>query len=110
VTIGNGVKVQNNISIYEGVEIEDDVFLGPSMVFTNVVNPRSFIVRKTEYRKTLIKRGASPHFSPEFVARRCKVPRMRGPRTGDPEARRPQPRRRPRSAHARLGRLGAGGN
>lgn len=59
VAIGNGVKVQNNISIYEGVEVEDDVFLGPSMVFTNVVNPRSFIVRKSEYRKTLIKRGAS---------------------------------------------------
>ena len=46
VKVGNGVKVQNNISIYEGVEIEDDVFLGPSMVFTNVINPRSFIVRK----------------------------------------------------------------
>lgn len=57
--IGNGVKVQNNISIYDGVEIEDDVFLGPSMVFTNVMNPRAFIVRKTEYKKTLIKKGAS---------------------------------------------------
>lgn len=59
VKIGNGVKAQNNISIYEGVEIEDDVFLGPSMVFTNVNNPRSFIVRKTEYRKTLVKKGVS---------------------------------------------------
>lgn len=59
VTIGNGVKVQNNISIYEGVEIEDDVFLGPSMVFTNVVNPRSFIVRKDEFKKTLLKKGCS---------------------------------------------------
>lgn len=59
VTIGNGVKVQNNISIYEGVEIEDDVFLGPSMVFTNVVNPRAFIVRKEEFKKTLLKRGCS---------------------------------------------------
>ena len=59
VTIGNGVKVQNNISIYEGVEIEDDVFLGPSMVFTNVINPRSFIVKKEEFRKTLIKKGCS---------------------------------------------------
>lgn len=59
VIIGNGVKVQNNVSIYEGVEIEDDVFLGPSMVFTNVVNPRSFIVRKEEFKKTLIKRGCS---------------------------------------------------
>ena len=59
VKIGNGVKVQNNISIYEGVEIEDDVFLGPSMVFTNVVNPRSFIVRKDEFKKTLLKKGSS---------------------------------------------------
>lgn len=59
VTIGNGVKVQNNISIYEGVEIEDDVFLGPSMVFTNVINPRAFIVRKDEFKKTLLKKGCS---------------------------------------------------
>ena len=59
VKVGNGVKVQNNISIYEGVEIEDDVFLGPSMVFTNVVNPRSFIVRKEEFKKTLLKKGCS---------------------------------------------------
>ena len=59
VTIGNCVKVQNNISIYEGVEVEDDVFLGPSMVFTNVINPRSFIVRKEEFKKTLLKRGCS---------------------------------------------------
>ena len=59
VTIGNGVKAQNNISIYEGVEIEDDVFLGPSMVFTNVINPRAFIQRKDEFKKTLLKRGCS---------------------------------------------------
>ena len=59
VTVGNGVKVQNNISIYEGVEIEDDVFLGPSMVFTNVANPRAFIQRKDEFKKTLLKRGCS---------------------------------------------------
>ncbi len=59
VKIGNGVKVQNNISIYEGVEIEDDAFLGPSMVFTNVINPRSFIIRKDEFKKTLVKKGAS---------------------------------------------------
>lgn len=59
VKIGNNVKAQNNISIYEGVEIEDDVFLGPSMVFTNVINPRSFIVRKEEFRKTLLKKGSS---------------------------------------------------
>jgi len=59
VNIGSDVKVQNNISIYEGVEIEDDVFLGPSMVFTNVINPRAFIVRKEEFKKTLLKRGCS---------------------------------------------------
>jgi UDP-2-acetamido-3-amino-2,3-dideoxy-glucuronate N-acetyltransferase len=59
VRVGNGVKVQNNVSIYEGVEIEDDVFLGPSMVFTNVINPRAFIQRKEEFRKTLLKRGCS---------------------------------------------------
>ena len=59
VTIGSGVKVQNNISIYEGVIVEDDVFLGPSMVFTNVINPRSFIVRKEEFKTTLLKKGCS---------------------------------------------------
>ncbi len=59
VTMGNGVKVQNNVSIYEGVEIEDDVFLGPSMVFTNVINPRAFIQRKDEFKKTLLKKGCS---------------------------------------------------
>ena len=57
--IGTGVKVQNNVSIYEGVECEDDVFLGPSMVFTNVINPRAFIVRREEFQKTLLKRGCS---------------------------------------------------
>ena len=57
--IGNNVKIQNNVSIYEGVELEDDVFCGPSMVFTNVVNPRSHVSRKHEYRRTLVKRGAS---------------------------------------------------
>lgn len=59
VTIGNGVKVQNNISVYEGVEVEDDVFLGPSMVFTNVINPRAFIARREEFKKTLLKKGCS---------------------------------------------------
>lgn len=59
VKIGNRVKVQNNVSIYEGVEIEDEVFCGPSMVFTNVINPRSFIERKSEFKKTLVKRGAT---------------------------------------------------
>lgn len=57
--IGNGVKIQNNVSVYNGVIIEDDVFLGPSMVFTNVINPRSFIERKDEFKKTYIRRGAS---------------------------------------------------
>lgn len=59
VILGNGVKVQNNVSIYEGVGCEDDVFLGPSMVFTNVINPRAFIVRREEFKKTLLKRGCS---------------------------------------------------
>lgn len=59
VKIGNGVKVQNNVSIYEGIEIEDNVFLGPSCVFTNVTNPRAFIVRRDEFKKTLLKRGCS---------------------------------------------------
>ena len=57
--IGDNVKIQNNVSIYEGVELEDDVFCGPSMVFTNVINPRSHVSRKNEYRRTLVKRGAS---------------------------------------------------
>ena len=59
VKIGNNVKIQNNVSVYEGVELEDDVFCGPSMVFTNVINPRAFIERKHEFRKTLVKRGAT---------------------------------------------------
>lgn len=59
VVLGNNVKVQNNVSIYTGVICEDDVFLGPSMVFTNVINPRSAIVRKHQYQKTLVKKGAS---------------------------------------------------
>jgi UDP-2-acetamido-3-amino-2,3-dideoxy-glucuronate N-acetyltransferase len=57
--IGDNVKIQNNVSIYEGVELEDDVFCGPSMVFTNVINPRSHVSRKDEYRRTLVRRGAS---------------------------------------------------
>lgn len=57
--LGNNVKVQNNVSIYEGVELEDDVFCGPSCVFTNVMNPRSHVSRKHEYRRTLVRRGAS---------------------------------------------------
>jgi len=59
VVIGNNVKIQNNVSVYTGVELQDDVFCGPSMVFTNVINPRSHIVRKHEYRRTLVKQGAS---------------------------------------------------
>ncbi|HEU4953917.1 MAG TPA: acyltransferase [Gemmatimonadales bacterium] len=57
--LGSNVKVQNNVSIYEGVELEDDVFCGPSCVFTNVTNPRSHVSRKSEYRRTLVRRGTS---------------------------------------------------
>jgi UDP-2-acetamido-3-amino-2,3-dideoxy-glucuronate N-acetyltransferase len=59
VVIGSNVKIQNNVSVYDAVTIEDDVFCGPSMVFTNVYNPRSAVTRKDEYRKTLIKKGAT---------------------------------------------------
>lgn len=59
VVIGNNVKVQNNVSVYDAVRLEDDVFCGPSMVFTNVHNPRSAVTRKSEYRPTLVKRGAT---------------------------------------------------
>src|ERR1700759_925187 len=59
VVIGNNVKIQNNVSVYTGVILEDDVFCGPSMVFTNVINPRSHVVRKDEYKTTRIRRGAS---------------------------------------------------
>jgi UDP-2-acetamido-3-amino-2,3-dideoxy-glucuronate N-acetyltransferase len=57
--LGDNVKVQNNVSIYEGVTLEDDVFCGPSCVFTNVINPRSHVSRKAEYRRTLVRRGAT---------------------------------------------------
>jgi UDP-2-acetamido-3-amino-2,3-dideoxy-glucuronate N-acetyltransferase len=59
VVIGNNVRIQNNVSVYDAVTLEDDVFCGPSMVFTNVYNPRSHLSRKTDYRRTLVKRGAS---------------------------------------------------
>ncbi len=59
VALGNNVKVQNNVSLYTGVICEDDVFLGPSMVFTNVINPRSHVNRKSEYKRTIVKKGAS---------------------------------------------------
>ena len=59
VKVGNGCKIQNNVSVYKGVELEDNVFCGPSMVFTNVVNPRAFIERKSEFRKTLVQTGAT---------------------------------------------------
>ncbi|MGE5927256.1 MAG: acyltransferase [Gemmatimonadota bacterium] len=59
VRIGNNVKIQNNVSVYEGVTLEDDVFCGPSCVFTNVMNPRSHVSRKAEYRQTLVRRGTS---------------------------------------------------
>ena len=57
--VGNNVKLQNNVSVYEGVELEDDVFCGPSMVFTNVLNPRSHVSRRNEYRRTVVRRGAT---------------------------------------------------
>ena len=59
VTIGNGVKIQNNVSVYNGVVLEDGVFVGPSVVFTNVINPRSFIERKTEFKRTVLKKGST---------------------------------------------------
>ncbi len=59
VKLGKNVKIQNNVSLYTGVECEDDVFLGPSMVFTNVINPRSAVNRKNEYAKTIVRKGAS---------------------------------------------------
>ena len=59
VVIGNNVKIQNNVSVYDAVQLEDDVFCGPSMVFTNVYNPRSAVTRKDEYRRTLVRRGAT---------------------------------------------------
>ncbi len=59
VTIGDSVKIQNNVSVYTGVELEDDVFCGPSCVFTNVINPRSQIVRHSHYQRTLVRRGAT---------------------------------------------------
>ena len=59
VRIGDNCKIQNNVSVYTGVELEDDVFCGPSMVFTNVINPRSHVSRKEEYRRTLVRKGAS---------------------------------------------------
>ena len=69
--IGDNVKIQNNVSVYEGVELEDDVFCGPSMVFTNVVNPRSHVSRKSEYKRTLVRRGSSIGANATIV---CGVP------------------------------------
>lgn len=57
--VGDGCRIQNNVSIFDGVKLEDDVFVGPSVVFTNVLNPRAFVCRKGEYRPTLVRRGAS---------------------------------------------------
>ena len=59
VVLGNNCKIQNNVSVYTGVQCEDDVFLGPSMVFTNVINPRAAVIRKDEYKPTILRRGAS---------------------------------------------------
>jgi UDP-2-acetamido-3-amino-2,3-dideoxy-glucuronate N-acetyltransferase len=67
VRIGSNVKIQNNVSVYTGVVLEDDVFCGPSMVFTNVVNPRSAVIRKDEYKRTLVRRGASIGAHPTIV-------------------------------------------
>ncbi|WP_462176939.1 acyltransferase, partial [Acinetobacter baumannii] len=71
VSIGNGVKIQNNVSIYDAVTLEDDVFCGPSMVFTNVYNPRAAVPRKHEYRRTLVRRGATIGANATVV---CGVP------------------------------------
>jgi UDP-2-acetamido-3-amino-2,3-dideoxy-glucuronate N-acetyltransferase len=68
VIIGNNVKVQNNVALYSSVVLEDDVFIGPSVVFTNVVNPRSFIDRKKEFKKTLVKKGSSVGANATIVA------------------------------------------
>lgn len=59
VAVGNNVKIQNNVSVYDAVTLEDDVFCGPSMVFTNVINPRSHVIRKHEYKRTIVRKGAS---------------------------------------------------
>lgn len=59
VAVGNGCKIQNNVSLYEGVTLEDDVFCGPSCVFTNVINPRAHVSRKSEFKKTVVKKGAT---------------------------------------------------
>lgn len=59
VTVGDGCKIQNNVSLYEGLVLEDEVFCGPSCVFTNVLNPRSFVSRKAEFKKTIVRRGAT---------------------------------------------------
>lgn len=58
-TIGNGCKIQNNVSVYSGVILDDDVFVGPSVVFTNIINPRAFIERKSEFKETIVHRGAT---------------------------------------------------
>ena len=80
--LGNNVKVQNNVSIYEGVILEDDVFCGPSCVFTNVINPRSHVSRKREYRQTLVRAGrhdrGQRHDRLRRHARRVRLRRRRG--------------------------------
>ena len=95
VRIGKNVKVQNNVSVYTGVELEDDVFCGPSMVFTNVVNPRSHVIRKHEYCRTLVKRDATLGANCTVrvrhnyrrvclrSCRRCRQPRCASPRSCD---------------------------
>jgi UDP-2-acetamido-3-amino-2,3-dideoxy-glucuronate N-acetyltransferase len=71
VVIGNNVKLQNNVSVYNSVVLEDDVFIGPSVVFTNVINPRAFIERKKEFKKTVIKKGSSIGANATIVAGIC---------------------------------------
>ena len=98
VVIGDNVKIQNNVSVYTGVVLEDDVFCGPSMVFTNVINPRSHVSRKHEYLATLVKRGASLGANSTIVCghthRRLRVRRRRRGRDqgrAGPRARHRQP-------------------
>ena len=76
VIIGNNVKVQNNVSIYTGVICEDDVFLGPSMVFTNIINPRSAIVRRDQYVKTIVKKGVTIGANATIICCHCKTLKM----------------------------------
>ena len=102
VVVGNGVKIQNNVSVYEGVTLEDGVFCGPSMVFTNVINPRSEIRRMHELRSTLVRRGATPrgelHDRLRHDDRHVRLRRRRGRRRQGRAGLRAR-RRKPRAGH-----------